>query len=249
MLNTEFLIKNINKCFKNVPRDILQAVKLRQAKEFNFDNFILQLKNKVKSNFEFYFKDICKVYFDEVPNILDHEYIAISLSESDLKNLENGLDLFGFVILYRNFNYKLSIIYIPSNQEKIIIKNENFYKEDISENLHIIKINKRNRKTLAVDTFSDKIKILIEKLAINQEDVLILRSQIYSLFLLMQGKIDIVYFNTNNSIIHAFLEHMLQNLVNKVNNLDIALIKQSKSEQDWISAYENGDYIINFSNN
>lgn len=262
MLNTEYLIKNITKCFKNVSKDIINAVKLRQSREFNFNNFIDQLKNKVKSNFEFYFQDACKIYFDSIPSKSDHEYIAVSLD--DLDNLQNGLNMFGFIILYRNLNFKLSIIYTPEQQDKIIIKNENFYKEDFSENLQIIKINKRHKKILAITYISEKTIELAKKLEINFHDILALRSQSYILYLLILGKVDLVYFNTKNLIMHSFLEHMLQNLMNNIRPIDIKFskitkdyiakkddtlkaVKHNNTDNSWVFAYENGDYIINFS--
>jgi len=206
MINFEYLLQAVNKCFKYAHRDALEMIKLRSSHSTRLEEFSNKSRNKIINLIDQELRPLCEdIYFDEIP--LDKkEYISISFEEFGL--FSKGLSNFGICLIYRNLNKKYSFIYIPEVHAKIILKDENIYKEDITGKLELIKIKSRPRNLVGLCNLTSDIDQIIDKLNLDKDKILILGSKLYILFCLIEGHLDIVYFRSHNQILSEVIKHL-----------------------------------------
>lgn len=244
MLDTQYLLDNLPKCFKSTARDYVAISNMRISKHANVDNFLKGLKNKIYENFQFHFEIACPIYLDTLPEKEDHEYIAISLQDFD--NIKKGLGFFGALIIYRNDKYKLSVLYLPITFEKIVLKNERFYSYDAEGKAFNCSPKKRKCKNLGLDQYTPNLPNLIKNLNIPHDQVYILGSKIYILFLLLQNKIDLVFFESKDPIMDKFLIHLSENIQYQETGGILTLKLQNNSA---VIKLKDNNYIVNLSIN
>ncbi len=240
MLEIQYLLDTIHKCFKYVPRDIAEMAKMRLSLHSRRDDFLEKFKKKIYDNFVYNFPE-CEIYVDELPSVENDQYIAISLADSD--SMQNGSEFFGAVILYRNMEYKLSMLYLPLTSDKILLRNGRIYSYDVEGRAFNIMPKKRTGKILATNNYNVSLQKIVSDLDIPENQVFILGSKIYSLFWLFKNKVDIICFKVQDPILQVFLDHFAENLSYQDTGGLLAL----KSRSKYINYQDDETCVISFS--